>query len=61
MFILYYISSWFSTRFLILETDSSPLRRNELNRQKLGPWQPDEEKKQKPNTICVEHHDKQTT
>jgi hypothetical protein len=36
MFILYHISSWFSTRFHILETDSAALRRNESNRQTLG-------------------------
>jgi hypothetical protein len=36
MFILYHISSWFSTRFHILEADSAALRRDESNRQKLG-------------------------
>ena len=36
MFILYDTSSWCSTRFYIHYTGSSPLRRNESNRQKLG-------------------------
>ena len=33
---LHYTSSWCSTRFHILDSDSSPLRRNESNRLTLG-------------------------
>ena len=33
---LHYTSSWCSTRSHILDSDSSPLRRNESNRQRLG-------------------------